>query len=188
MSRRLSLRVRSLLALAIAFAAFAVAVPASASAGQVDWELRSSWLTYMGIFGGRTTATGTATFSTPLLTSPQVGTGAGNVAAFDGGFNSVMSAHGIDVLIEDLSIDYGSGAVSGSGHYKPVGARAVTTFGSTHLFNLTGGTRTYVTGVKLWESTVPQLTAAGATVFNGGSSGAYAERDPFGRLTAEGDF
>lgn len=188
MSRRLSSRVRVLLSLAAALATFALVVPAAASAGQAEWELRSSWVSYVNRWLGSTRAVSPASYGAPLLTLPQVGTGSGNSAFFDGGFRSTIALHGVDVQIGDLTIDYSTGAVTGSGHYKSLGSLSTTPFTNWHLFTLTGGTRTYVTGLKLWEDAIPGLTANGATVFNGGGNGSYAVNDPFGKITAEGDF
>lgn len=186
MSRRLSSRVRLLLSLAAALVTFAFVVPAVASAGQVDWELRSSWLTYVRRWGGSTTAVSPATFTTPVLTSPQTGGGSGSVASYDGGFRSVVALHGIDIQIEDLSIDFSTGAVTGSGWYTPP-LSTRRTFSGSHLLTLTGGTRSG-TDPKFWSGATPTLTADGATVFNGGSNGSYRANDPFGTLDAEGDF
>lgn len=187
MSRRLTSRVRMLLSLAAALAAFALVVPAAASAGEADWTLRSSWVSYVGRWGGTTVAASPATYASGTVNSPQVGTGSGDVASFDGGFRSRILLHGVDVQIEDLSINYATGDVRGSGWYTPL-LSSRRTFSGWSLFTLSGGTRTSSTGLKLWTGATPLLTANGATVFNGGSNGSYAQGEAFGTLTAEGDF
>lgn len=187
MSRRLSSRVRVLLSLAAALATFGLVVPAAASAGEVDWRLRDSWVTYVGRWGGSTAAVSPATYASRTVNSPQVGTGSGDVAAFDGGFRSRILLHGVDVQIEDLSVNYATGNVTGSGWYTPL-LSSRRTFSNWSLFTLSGGTRTSSTGLKLWSGAAPLLTANGATVFNGGSNGSYAQGEAFGTLTAEGDF
>ncbi|MBB4665060.1 HtaA domain-containing protein [Conexibacter arvalis] len=186
MSRRLSSRVRVLLSLAAALMTFAFLVPAAASAGGAEWELRSTWLRYVTRWGGRTTALSPATFSSPVLSLPQAATGAGDVAPFDGGFRSTVLLHGIDLAIEDVSIDFSTGDVTGSGWYTPL-LSARRTFSDWTLFTLTGGTRSG-TNPKTWTGAVPELTSDGAVVFNGGSNGSYAAGDEFGVLDAEGDF
>lgn len=186
MSRRLSSRVRVLLSLAIAVATFALVVPAAASAGQADWTLRPSWVTYVGRWGGRTTAIPTASYSGGVVSTTQVGTGSGSTASYDGGFNSVVPLHFIDLGIEDISIDFSTGNVTGSGWYTPfLGTRR--TFSGWHLVTLTGGTRSG-TNPKEWIGASAILTANGATVFNGGSNGSYRQGEQFGTIDALGDF
>lgn len=184
---RASTRVRMLLSLIVATATLSFVVPAAASAGEVNWDLRASWVSYVNRWGGSTTAVSPGRFASPTLTLPQAATGSGNVAPYDGGFNSRIALHGVNVLIEDISIDFNSGAVTGSGHYTPLLSRSIT-FSNQQLFTLRGGTKSTATNPKTWEEAVPALTRFGATVFNGGSNGSYAEGAEFGLLTAEGDF
>lgn len=187
MSRRRSSRVGVLLSLAATIVAFAFVVPSAASAGQVDWDLRASWLRYVTRWGGRTVAVSPATFSSPTLSLPQVGTGTGTTAQYDGGFRSTIVLHGVDVQIEDISVDYNTGAVVGDGHYTPLLSRSIP-FTDWNLFTLTGGTKSTAGALKWWSGATASLTANGATVFNGGSNGSYAAGQEFGTFEAEGDF
>jgi len=181
--------VRTLLLSLAAFATFAFVVPAAASAGDVSWRLRDSWVTYVTRWGGTTVGVSPASYSssTRTVTSPQVGSGSGDVAAFDGGFRSRILLHGVDIQIVDLSIDFATGDVKGSGWYTPL-LSSRRTFSDWSLFTLTGGARSSGAGFKAWTGATPRLTANGATVFNGGDNGSYAAGEEFGTLSAEGDF
>lgn len=187
MSRRRSSCVRVLLSFAAALTTLALALPAAASADVIDWRLRSSWISHVSRWGGATYAVRPAVYASATVTAPQVGLGSGDVITYDGGFRSTIPAHGVDIQIEDLSVDLATGIVSGSGWYTPLRSTR-RTFADWRLLRLTGGTRFAVPGIKGWDSATPTLLVQGAILFNGGEHGYYDIGEPFGSMTLEGLF
>jgi Htaa len=197
MPRMLPLRPRVLLLLGALLSALLLALPSLASAGTVEWQPRASFVRYVetnwagpGPAGPGTVSAispGSWNGTTDTLTVGQPARGSGGVAAYDGGIRFALPAHSIDVRIDDLSVDFTTGAVTASGSYVPVGG-STTTYTGQQLFTLTGGVQDAGAGQLLWFDAVPTLTSFGATVFNGGSFGSYRTGDAFGVLTAVGDF
>ncbi|MDO8188690.1 HtaA domain-containing protein [Conexibacter sp. JD483] len=195
MARSTKVRARLLLALGVVLSMLLFALPSAASAsyGSVDWTLRSSWVTYIttnwagpGTPGpGTITAISPGRYTRPVVHVEQPSPIVGTLASYDGGFRSQLPAHYIDVSIDDIRINFTSGAVFATGSYVPLGGSA-TSYSDQQIATLSGGTQDGGSRQLLWFDAVPRLTAFGATIFNGGSNGSYRTGDAFGTLTAVG--
>lgn len=200
-----------LLLVVLAFGATAAAVPAAAQAtvvsrGNLTLLPRASWVTYVTRFGGSITPLGTATLnrsnelSTVLggpvrttyvidLTIPSEGAG---TLGYTGGIEYAVPSHGISVKLRDIEIvlDYESdpvGDVYAQADYYPIGGSALTGYTRTLIANIdAGAVFSSGSGTHTWTGAPLILTAAGATIFNGGPNGAYARGNPFGAVLFTG--
>lgn len=215
-----SIRTRSRALIAAGMASIALAaIPAAASAtvvtrGSAVHTQRESLMNYMyglgfggvvsaispGVFARNTSSyaddTLTVSFTSADTTYdiPRSGTARG-VIAFDGGIEYTMSAHYIDVSVDDYQVTLASptdtaavvSAVVSYDPYETSGPQIVnpTTPTRIDVFTLDlsgvfsgGGTRTHT-----WTGAVARLTADGANAFNGGVNGSYSAGDLFGSLT-----
>jgi hypothetical protein len=206
-------RSRALIAAGMASIALA-AVPAAASAtvatnGSAVQTQRESFMRYMyGLgFGGVVSqispgvfATNTASYADDTLTPVFTGTGTtydivratgSGVIAFDGGIDYTMTAHSVDVSLDDYRISLASArdsaaVVSAVVSYDPFetsGPQIVnpTTPARIDVFTLNLASAFSSSGTThSWSNTVATLTAAGANAFNGGINGSYRTGDLFG--------
>jgi hypothetical protein len=182
--------------------ALALAMPAGASAytGDLDQEYLSSWYNYVhvnwpgpGPVGVHDVIpTSGATEPTTNLfdygfddgnTDYDQATNAGTVA-YDGHIQSRNDAHYIDVRVSDLRVEVAgnAGVVRAAVQYQPLGGSLTSLawidFATVDLT----GKRSTSGDTTTWTDVVVELTADGATAFNGGANGAYEEGDPFGSI------
>ncbi|EHN08733.1 hypothetical protein PAI11_44390 [Patulibacter medicamentivorans] len=183
----------------------ALAVPAVSSATipggvtSANWNVRNSWVNYLTNpawslwippFGSvtataNTPAAGDAApsgdpaggFSTHDGTTPfgyvftvKSDAGSPRTVTLKGGLDFDLPAHGIDISLKNVRV-----VANGSGEQLKVDATYVPLAGST----------VSAPGIVLGNVSsagAVTLTAAGATVFNGGSNGSYSAGDAFGTV------
>jgi hypothetical protein len=181
-----------------------LALPAVSSAtvpspvSSANWNVRHSWVNYLTnpawylgfgqgsvtptAFGGGTPSTdpsggqtswgsGYTEYAYGYVFGVASDSGSPRTVALKGGLDFDMSAHGIDISLSDLKV-----VVNGSGEQLVADATYVPLGGSTQTLN-----DTVVADVS--SAGAVTLTAAGATVFNGGSNGSYSAGDAFGTVS-----
>jgi large repetitive protein len=199
-SRRSAAKAASIVAGLVVAVALAVPAGAGAYTGDLDQEYRSSWYNYVHFdwtgpgpqnVHDLIPTSGATEPSTNLFdhgfddanTDYDQGSDEGQVA-YDGHIQSRNDAHYIDVRVSDLRIEVdGNAAVVTAGtQYLPLGGSltALTridfaTADLTSKRSTSGDTTT-------WTDVVLELTADGATVFNGGGFGSYTEGTEFGSI------
>lgn len=178
-----------------------LAVPATSQAtvpapvGTANWTLRQSWVNYLvnpflSLGQGRVTPTG-ATAADKPVDDPASGAAAGppstpygyvwkvgsdvtsggtRTVTLRGGIDFDQPLHGIDISLRNLRV-----VPSGTTETLVVDGSYKTTAGST--VTLTGTTFGTVSATG-----AVTLSAAGASIFNGGANGSYAAGDAFGTV------
>lgn len=178
-----------------------LAAPATSQAtvpapvGTANWTLRQSWVNYLvnpflSLGQGRVTPTGAAVADKPVA-DPASGAAAGppstpygyvwkvgsdvtsggtRTVTLRGGIDFDQPLHGIDISLRNLRV-----VPSGSTETLVVDGSYKTTAGST--VTLTGTTFGTVSATG-----AVTLSAAGASIFNGGANGSYAAGDAFGTV------
>jgi hypothetical protein len=198
-------RLRVPAVLAGATLAVVLAVPAASHATvptgvtSANWNLRHSWVNYLvnpflSLGQGRVTPTGATTADRPVA-DPAGGVAAGPPATpygyiwkvgsdvtsggtrtvtLRGGIDFDQPVHGIDISLRNLRV-----VPTGTSETLLVDGSYRTTAGAT--VPLTGTTFGTVS-----PTGVVTLSAAGATIFNGGANGSYAAGDAFGTVAYGG--
>jgi hypothetical protein len=193
-------RAVSITAALVAAAALAVPAAAGAYTGDLDQEYRSSWYNYVhfnwpgpGPIGVHDLipTSGATEPSTNLFdhgfddgnTDYDQGADEGTVA-YDGHIQSRNDAHYIDVRISDLRIevDGNDAVITAATQYLPLGGSLTTLTRIDFATADLTGKRSTSGDTTTWTDVVPELTADGATVFNGGANGSYSEGTTFGSI------
>jgi large repetitive protein len=199
-SRRSAAKAASIVAGLVVAVALAVPAGAAAYTGDLDQEYRSSWFNYVHFdWAGPgpqnvhdlIPTSGATEQSTNLFdhgfddanTDYDQGTDEGQVA-YDGHIQSRNDAHYIDVRISDLRIDVdgNDGAITAVAQYLPLGGSLTSAVRIDFATVDLTGTRSTSGDTTTWTDVVPELTADGATVFNGGGFGSYTEGTEFGSI------
>jgi len=189
---------------AVSASAAALVAPTMASAtvptpvNDAAWTLRTSWVNYLtnpawygGLGQGTITPTssnggfsyedtsgsyavwpGFTDYAYTWIFDKASDTGTPRVVTLKGGLDFDMSAHGISVSFSDLKVrDAGSGAeeLIADASYDPIAGPPRAYLYDTVIANVS-------------SAGAVTLTAAGASVFNGGSNGSYSAGSAFGSI------
>lgn len=145
-------------------------------------------------FGGLTTTTYETYLDEPGGEPIVEGSGR---ASFGGGIEYTVSAHFISVKLSDLAFETTSVADTAArvwalADYDPLESPPVaglTGYVWTHIANADLSAARFTSALTplvrhQWQDAPLTLTAAGATVFNGGANGSYRAGSPFGSINA----
>jgi hypothetical protein len=186
----------------VVMASLALLIPAGASAGQLDWDYKDSWYSYVhfewtgpgtqGVHdviadGVDASEVASEIFRHPIDSAnttynPFTNTG---VVAYEGSVRSLNEAHYIDIEFEDPQINVTTSTLTAVVNYRPgtidpPAWGSPTSLGRVSIATFTGlaSLRSTSGGVTTWTDAVPELTATGATVF----AGAYPTGTAFGEM------